>query len=83
MHVGIRPSDVLVQQTPGDDVARAEVLVTEPSERTVVGTLRVDGVDFKVRAPAEAGLREGSPTYVRFASASLMLFDATTGNALG
>ena len=41
------------------------------------------GVDFKVRAPAEAGLREGSPTYVRFASASLMLFDATTGNALG
>jgi multiple sugar transport system ATP-binding protein len=85
VHVGVRPTDVAVsmqQNLLGAEAIQAEVLVTERAERTVVGMLRLDGVDLKVRVPAETGLRPGEAAYVRFDPTTFLLFDATTGNAL-
>ena len=85
LHVGVRPTDIAVSASPeasGAGAVRAEVLVTEPSERTVVGALRLDGIDFKVRVPAELGIRPGEPAYVRFDPSTFLLFDPATGNAL-
>ena len=60
----------------------SEVLVVEPSERTLVVNLRADGVDFKLKTPAAGSIRPGDHLQVQFDTASFYLFDPQTGLAL-
>ncbi len=85
LHVGIRPTDIAVTASPdasGKGALPSDVLVTEQSERTVVGTLRLDGIDFKIRVPAETGIRPGERAYVSFDPSMFLLFDPATGKAI-
>ncbi len=85
LRIGVRPIDLAVALSPemlGEGSLRSEVLVAEPSERTIIGTLRVNGGDFKVKVPADIHLTSGQPAFVRFDSAKFHLFDPNTGDAV-
>jgi multiple sugar transport system ATP-binding protein len=84
--LGVRPADIAIVQSadrPGPPALHAEVLVVEPSERTLIVTLQVDGMDFRLKAPVLGSLiRPGVRMQVRFDPAKLYLFDPATGLAL-
>ena len=83
-----QPSDTADIAIARPDVAlgaltlSSEVLVVEPSERTLVVALRADGVEFKLKMPAADGVRPGDRLQVRFDPAKLYVFDPATGLAL-
>ncbi len=85
VRVGVRPGDIGLARG-GDDAGGAtvpcEVLVVEPSERTLVLTLRGDGIDFKLKMPSDASVRRGDRLRVRFDAGKFYLFDQATGLAL-
>lgn len=84
--LGVRPVDVAIIRR-GEPVAApalaCEVLVVEPSERTLVVTLRADATDFKLKTQAGEGIRPGDRVQVRFDPSRLYLFDPDNGAALG
>jgi multiple sugar transport system ATP-binding protein len=83
--LGVRPADVLIVDPAAPAVGpalAAEVLVVEPSERTLVVTLRADGTDFKLKMPAGGNIRPGDRPQVRLDPGRLYLFDPATGLAL-
>jgi multiple sugar transport system ATP-binding protein len=83
--LGVRPADIAIVDAPdaaGAPALVSEVLVVEPSERTLVVTLRTDGTDFKLKTPAGRGVRPGDRVPVRFDPTRLHLFDPATGLAL-
>jgi len=86
VRLGIRPADVKLQRAPGaTDLATlpCEVVVTEPSERTVIATLRTNGVEFKLKTSASAAPSVGEIVPVSFEPTRLYLFDPASGAALG
>jgi multiple sugar transport system ATP-binding protein len=84
VRLGIRPSDISAMQGdgPGGLVLAAEVLVVEPSERTLIVTLRADGSEFKLQTQAGNSIRPGDRLPVRFDASKLYAFDPATGLAL-
>lgn len=85
VRLGIRPGDIArAGETEPVDTAvlAAEVLVVEPSERTVVVTLRADGTQFKLKTQSGDGIRPGDRMPVRFDAGKLYAFDPATGLAL-
>jgi hypothetical protein len=58
------------------------VSVVEPSERTLLVTLRTAGTDFKLKTPADRVVRPGDRAQARFDLTRLYLFDPATGLAL-
>jgi hypothetical protein len=60
----------------------SEVLVLELSERTLVVTLHVNGIEFKLKTLATDMIGLGEHVKVQFDSTRLYLFDPTTGLAL-
>lgn len=86
VRIGVRPVDVAVslsRDSLGEGAIESEVLVSEPSERTIIGTLRIDGSDFRVKVPADVGLRVGQMAFVRFDPSRIHAFDPATGDAIG
>jgi ABC-type sugar transport system ATPase subunit len=86
MRLGVRPADIAIVGSSDASAALAlpsEVLVVEPSERTLVATLSAGGIEFKLKTPMRAGIRAGDRIAVRFDPARLYLFDPATGLALG
>jgi hypothetical protein len=82
----MRPADIAIVSSAepvGAPVLSSEVLVVEPCERTLVVTLRADGIDFKLKTPAGGGIRAGDRMQVRFNPARLYVFDPATGLVLG
>jgi multiple sugar transport system ATP-binding protein len=85
VRLGVRPVDITIVHSPetsGAPVLSAEVLVVEPSERTLVVTLRADGTDFKLKTPADSVIHPGDRAKVRLDPTKLYLFDAATGLSL-
>jgi ABC-type sugar transport system ATPase subunit len=85
VRLGVRPVDIAIvdsTQPSGAPVLSSEVLVVEPSERTLVVTLRAAGTDFKLKTPAGGALRSGDRAQVRFDPTKLYLFDPATGLSL-
>jgi multiple sugar transport system ATP-binding protein len=86
VRLGVRPADIAIVHPPepaSGPVLSSEVLVVEPSERTLVVTLRADGMDFKVKIPAGGGVvRPGDRAQVRIEPTRLYLFDPATGLSL-
>jgi multiple sugar transport system ATP-binding protein len=85
VRLGVRPTDIEIVGTTdgaGAPVLASEVVVVEPSERTLVVTLRADGTDFKLKTPAGGAIRPGGRAQVRFDPARLHLFDPATGQSL-
>ena len=86
VRVGVRPGDIALphgEEPAGSNTIPAEVRVVEPSERTLVVSLRADGVDFKLKAAADRTIRRGDRLDVRFDSSKFYFFDPATGLALG
>jgi multiple sugar transport system ATP-binding protein len=86
VRVGVRPGDILLprgEEAAGGDTILAEVRVVEPSERTVVVSLRANGVDFKLKGSADSIISRGDRLEVRFDTSKLYLFDPASGLALG
>ena len=85
VRLGVRPADIAIVRAdePSGPALPSEVLVVEPSERTLVVTLCTDGTDFKLKTQAGGGIRPGDQTQVRLDPARLYLFDPDTGLALG
>lgn len=85
VRLGVRPADIAIVR-PGEPLGAAmlssEVLVVEPSERTLVVTLRAQGIEFKLKTQAGAGIRPGDQMQVRLDSTRLYVFDPATGLAL-
>jgi hypothetical protein len=82
----VRPGDVTLprgEEAAGRDTILAEVRVVEPSERTVVVSLRADGVDFKLKGSADGTISRGDRLQVRFDTSKFYLFDPASGLALG
>jgi multiple sugar transport system ATP-binding protein len=85
VRLGVRPADIAFVPSPNSAGAPAlscEVLVVEPSERTLVVSLRADGADFKLKTPADRIIRPGTAAQVRFDLTRLYLFDPATGLAI-
>jgi multiple sugar transport system ATP-binding protein len=85
VRLGVRPADIEIVGSTEDAGASAlasEVVVVEPSERTLVVTLRTDGIDFKLKTPASSLVHQGDRVQVRFDPARLHLFDPATGLSL-
>jgi multiple sugar transport system ATP-binding protein len=85
VRLGVRPADIAIvhpTEPAGAPVLSSEVLVVEPSERTLVVTLRAAGVDFKLKTPAGGGVLPGGRAQVRFDPTRLYLFDPATGLSL-
>ena len=86
LRLGVRPADIAPFRTAetADTVTLvAEVLVVEPSERTLTVTLRADGIDFKLKTQAEHRPRLGERMRVRLDLSRLYVFDPATGVAIG
>jgi multiple sugar transport system ATP-binding protein len=85
VRLGVRPADIDIVGSAEDvdsPILASEVVVVEPSERTLVVTLRADGIDFKLKTPSSGIIRPGSQVQVRFDPAQLHLFDPATGLSL-
>ena len=86
VRLGVRPADIEILGSVEEadaPVLACEVVVVEPSERTLVVTLRAaDGIDFKLKTPASGIVRPGGRVQVRFNPARLHLFDPATGLSL-
>jgi multiple sugar transport system ATP-binding protein len=85
VRVGVRPGDIALphgEEPAGSNTIPAEVRVVEPSERTLVVSLRADGIDFKLKAAADRTIRRGDRLDVRFDSSKFYFFDPATGLAL-
>jgi multiple sugar transport system ATP-binding protein len=85
LRLGVRPIDVAIvrpTEPKGASLLSSEVLVVEPSERTLVVTLRSDGIDFKLKTSAGGNIRPGDWVQVRFDLTRLYVFDPATGQAL-
>jgi ABC-type sugar transport system ATPase subunit len=85
VRLGVRPADIAIVDSAELDrapVLSSEVLVVEPSERTLVVALRADGVDFKLKTPASGVIRPGDRVQVRLDPTRLYLFDPATGLSL-
>jgi multiple sugar transport system ATP-binding protein len=85
VRLGVRPADIAIvdwTESSGAPVLSSEVVVVEPSERTLVVTLRSDGMHFKLKTPADGVIRPGARAQVRFDPTRLYLFDPATGLAL-
>jgi ABC-type sugar transport system ATPase subunit len=81
----VRPADIALVDSapvPGAPVLVSEVLVVEPSERTLVVTLRAAETDFKLKTPAGSAVRPGNRAQVHFDPTKLHLFDPATGLSL-
>jgi multiple sugar transport system ATP-binding protein len=86
VRLGVRPADIAIVPSPssaGTPVLSCEVMVVEPSERTLVVSLRADGAHFKLKTPADRVIRPGTAAQVRFDLTRLHLFDPATGLAIG
>ena len=85
VRLGVRPADIAIvdsTESSGAPVLSSEVVVVEPSERTLVVTLRAEGMNFKLKTPAGGVIRPGARAQVRFDATKLYLFDPATGLAL-
>jgi len=85
VRLGVRPIDIAIirsAEPTGAPTLWSEVLVVEPSERTLIITLRSDGIDFKLKASAGSDVRPGDQVRVRFDLTRLYVFDPATGRAL-
>jgi multiple sugar transport system ATP-binding protein len=85
VRLGVRPADIDIVGSAEDvdsPILASEAVVVEPSERTLVVTLRADGIDFKLKTPSSGILQPGSQVQVRFDPAQLHLFDPATGLSL-
>jgi ABC-type sugar transport system ATPase subunit len=82
VRVGVRPVDIAIVPSVGGATLSAEVLVVEPSERTLVATLRGGGTDFRLKTQAGAAIRPGDQVQVRLDPARLYHFDPDSGLAL-
>ena len=85
VRLGVRPADIAIVRASEPSAAAtipSEVLVTEPSERTLIVTLRADEVDFKLKVPANTAVRPGDHAQVRFDPTKVYVFDTVTGVAL-
>jgi multiple sugar transport system ATP-binding protein len=85
VRLGVRPADIVIARPAdpsGAPLLPSEVLVVEPSERTLVVTLRAAGTDFKLKTPADRVVRPGDRAQARFDLTKLYLFDPATGLAL-
>jgi len=83
VRLGVRPVDIaIIQSAEGASMLPSEVLVVEPSERTLVVTLRSDGLDFKLKTSTGGNIRPGDQVQVRFDLTKLHVFDPATGQAL-
>lgn len=84
VRLGVRPADIAIVR--GNDVASgatlaSEVLIVEPSERSLVVGLRSNGTGFTVKTQT-GDIRPGDRAQVRFDPARLYMFDPETGEAL-
>ena len=83
VRLGVRPIDIAITQSAdGASMVSSEVLVVEPSERTLVVTLRSDGIDFKLKTSTGRNIRPGDQVRVRFDLTKLHVFDPATGRTL-
>ncbi len=86
VRLGVRPGDIAFVGTSnidGEGALAAEVLVVEPSERTLIVTLRAEGTTFKLKTQGDRRVRPGERLRVRLDPTRLYLFDPATGLALG
>jgi multiple sugar transport system ATP-binding protein len=85
VRLGVRPADISIVHPPepaSGVLLPSEVLVVEPTERTLVVTLRANGIDFKAKIPAGGVVRPGDRAQVRFEPTRLHIFDPATGRSL-
>ena len=85
VRLGVRPVDIAIvhpAESAGAPVLSSEVLVVEPSERTLVVTLRAAGVDFKVKTAGGGAVHPSGRAQVRFDPTKLYFFDPATGLSL-
>lgn len=85
VRLGVRPGDVGIVRAhdPAEVLSlSSEVLVVEPSERTLIVTLRADEVEFKLKCPGDTPVRLGEQVRVRLSIGRLFFFDPATGQAL-
>src|SRR6185437_14801688 len=82
VRVGVRPADITIARSTDLAALSSEVLVVEPSERTLVVTLRADRTDFKLKSQAGHGIRAGDRIQVRFDPTKLYVFDPVSGLTL-
>jgi hypothetical protein len=72
----VRSVDIaIIQSADGASMLSSEVLVVEPCERTLVVTLRPDGLDFKLKTSTGGNIRPGDQVQVRFDLTKLHVFD--------
>ena len=85
VRLGVRPADIAIVRSDeprGASMLSSEVLVVEPSERTLLVTLSADGIEFRLKTSVGDGIRPGDRMHVRFDSTKFYVFDPTTGLAL-
>jgi multiple sugar transport system ATP-binding protein len=83
--LGIRPEDLAISSSSGEDVIAARILAVTPMHEKAVLLLRLaDGTEWLAALPPDAPLGAADDTvFVRFAPEAAMLFDRATGLRIG
>ncbi|MCK1540992.1 ABC transporter ATP-binding protein [Bradyrhizobium sp. 179] len=83
--VGVRPDDLAISQTAGDDAIPARVVAVTPMHEKAVLLLRFsDGTEWLAALPSTATVAGADDNvFVRFAPEASLLFDRATGARIG
>jgi multiple sugar transport system ATP-binding protein len=83
--LGVRPDDLVVSHSAGDDAIPARVVAVTPMHEKAVLLLRfADGVEWLAALPADRAVAGADDNvFVRFAAEASLLFDRATGVRVG
>ncbi|MDD1782985.1 sn-glycerol-3-phosphate ABC transporter ATP-binding protein UgpC [Enterovibrio sp. ZSDZ35] len=82
VHLGVRPEDITESDREGVDTLTCKVDVTEPTGADTYVITSLGGKEVVARMPANAGLKAGDITELRFNPEKLVLFDTKTGHRI-
>ena len=83
--VGVRPDDLVITHTAGDDAIPARVVAVTPMHERAVLLLRfADGTEWLAALPSNTTVAGADDhVFVRFAPEASLLFDRATGVRIG
>ncbi len=77
--LGIRPANLVVDETPSDGGTRGEVYAVESRGDSAVASIRVEKQPLLSESAANLGLREGAVVGISFPEEHIHVFDSETG----